>query len=168
MIISYTMSIEGIVIGLRAPDFSLEDSDRKMRSLYKMLESGPLLLAFYPKDLGLVCSAQLCNYQDHFNDFKKLGIHIVGISKNPPESHKEFIKRYSFEFTLLSDTNKEITKKFGCSSLLMFGGTSRAVFIISKSGIIRYRYVEPTTITHRKANELIEIISDLKSKNLLS
>src|SRR5262245_28208561 len=70
------------LIGKPAPDFSLRDEAGRPFHLYAALREGPLLLAFYPGDFTPVCTKQLCNYRDAIDDFRELGIGIVGISHN--------------------------------------------------------------------------------------
>jgi peroxiredoxin Q/BCP len=136
-------------------------------TLSNLLAEGPLLLVFYPGDFTPVCTRQLCNYQDFASEFDKYGIKIVGISTNQVKSHAAFAEKYKFSFSLLSDPEKTVAKKYGATSFIMFGAVSRAVFIINQKGVILYRYVEPTSLTRRKADELLGIINDLKVNNLL-
>lgn len=49
----------------------------------------------------------------------------------------------------------------------MLGNVSRAVFIVSRDSKILYRYVEPTTLTRRKADELLDILARLKQSGAL-
>ena len=126
------------------------------------------MLVFYPGDFTMVCTKQLCAYQDSMSQFEKYGIKIVGISRNPPKEHLKFKAKFQFSFSLLSDPNREITKTYGVVSLIMLGGTSRAVFIVSKQGTILYRYIEPTTLTHRKPQELVDALTVLKESNKLA
>jgi thioredoxin-dependent peroxiredoxin len=161
------MEGQGLVIGKKAPDFTLKDHLGGYVTLSKVYPVAPTLLAFYPGDFTPVCTKQLCNYRDNFEEFNKLGVQIFGISGNDTQKHAEFAKAYDFPFLLLSDPGQQVAKSFGCTSLLMFGRVSRAVFIINTKGIILYRYVEPTTLTHRKADELAGILSDLRENKLL-
>jgi peroxiredoxin Q/BCP len=157
----------GTVIGKKAPDFTLKDHQGGTVTLNQVTPVAPILLAFYPGDFTPVCTAQMCNYRDNFESFIKHGLQVFGISHNDPESHAKFAKEYDFPFLLLSDPENKTAKAFGCTSLLMFGKVSRAVFILNTKGVILYRYVEPTTITRRKADELVGIIDDLKSNKLI-
>ncbi len=157
----------GTVIGKRAPDFTLKDHHGGTVTLSQVTSVAPVLLAFYPGDFTLICTKQMCNYRDNFQSFIKQGIQIFGISSNSIEQHVQFAKEYEFPFLLLSDPGNKVAKIFGCTSLLMFGAVSRALFIVNTKGVILYRYVEPTSLTHRKADELIGIIDDLKSNKLL-
>ena len=157
----------GTVIGKRAPDFSLHDQDDKPVTASEIWASGPLMLVFYPGDFSPVCTKQLCSYNDQFAEFKNFGLTIVGISDNNVTAHKQFASRFKFTFSLLSDPNKRVAKLFDTSSMMMLGAVSRAVFIINRGGIILYRYVEPTILTHRKPAELLGIVRDLDAANLL-
>jgi peroxiredoxin Q/BCP len=158
---------EGTVIGKRAPDFSLPDQFGTEVTLAALCKQGPLILAFYPGDFTMVCTKQLCNYRDHMEDFRHLGLQVVGISPNPTYSHSRFAKKFDFDFKLLSDPNSRIARAYDCSSVFMFGRVSRAVFVINRQRLVLYRYVEPTILTHRSATELVGIVTDLKSNKLL-
>jgi thioredoxin-dependent peroxiredoxin len=157
----------GTVIGKKAPEFELLDHEGHKTVLSETLQKSPVLLAFYPGDFTPVCTKQLCNYKDSIREFQEFGLEILGISSNTIERHKEFEAKYEFPFKLLSDPNGKIAKAYGCTSRLMFGNLSRAVFIINKMGIILYRYVEPTILTRRKAEELIGILQDLRTNGIL-
>lgn len=158
---------EGAVIGKIAPDFLLSDQNGSSVRLSEACAKGSVLLAFYPRDFTMVCTKQLCNYRDNMSAFREFGLQIFGISSNPSNSHAKFGATYEFPFQLLSDGDKTVTKQFGCSSLFMGGGMSRAVFIINPKRIILYRYVEPTILTRRSAAELIAVLADLRKHNLL-
>ncbi len=158
---------QGTAIGKRAPDFTLHDQNDKVVSASTLWAKGPLMLVFYPGDFSPVCTKQLCAYNDQFGEFAKFGLTILGISDNSVAAHKTFVDKYKFTFSLLSDPNKRVAKMFDTSSLLMFGAVSRAVFVISRGGIVLYRYVEPTILTHRKPAELLSLVNDLAAANLL-
>jgi peroxiredoxin Q/BCP len=154
-------------LGTRAPLFRLQAHDGSWLELSDLLAVGPVLLAFYPKDFGLVCTKQLCAYQEALESFNRLGCQIVGISKVPPQNLRNFRDTYKFDFPLLSDPNHVVAKLYNVTSLMMMGGTSRAVVVIGKSGIVLYRYVEHTVATHRKPGELIKVVEELRARGML-
>lgn len=158
---------EGTVVGKYAPDFELPDQFGNPVRLASLCRVGPLLLAFYPGDFTMVCTKQLCNYRDHLADFSTLGIQVVGVSPNPVFSHSKFAKKYDFTFKLLSDAKQTVARSFDIQSIFMLGKVSRAVFVINKRRMILYRYVEPTVLTHRAADELVRILTDLIKNGLL-
>ena len=148
----------------RAPQFKLKNEDDEWIDSEALYASGPILIAFYPGDFTLVCTKQLCGYQNALASFEKLNIKLVGISSDPPEKHRDFKSTYQLKFTLLSDPGRVVAKAFGATSPFLFGATSRAVFIVDKMGHILYKKVEMVPVTHQKADELISVIEALNLK----
>lgn len=151
-----------------APDFALPDQNGKLFQFHESLKQNPYLLVFYPGDFTAVCTKQLCDYRDHLGEFKAFDVNVAGISKNSIESHSRFATQNGFAFPLLSDPNEDVAKAYGCRSLLMFGGVSRAIAIVGKNQRIRYHYVENTSITRRKASELLDVLAQLKADSQLA
>jgi peroxiredoxin Q/BCP len=162
-----TMEGTGSVVLKKANNFNILDSEGKPFEFFDVLKKGPVLMAFYPGDFTFVCTKQLCNYRDNWSDFQDLGIQVIGISPNPWQQHAKFTEQYKFPFPLLSDPGNAVAKNYGCTSLFLLGGVSRTTMVVNQSGLILYRYVEPTTFTHRKADELIGILRDLRTHNLV-
>ena len=161
------MAISNIIVGKTAPDFTLQDENDQPVNLYTLLLTSPMLLVFYPGDFHRSCTKQLCNYRDNLQSFKEFKIQILGISNNSKESHTLFTNAYEFPFPLLSDPKSEVVKKYECTSLWMFGGLSRALFVIGTNRKILYRYIEPTVYTRRSAPQLISILTGLRERGLL-
>lgn len=74
---------------------------------------------------------------------------ILGVSPDSIDSHKKFIKKQNIPFLLLSDSEKEVGKKYGVYKekgiLSKMGlGLERSTFIIDEEGnlIKEYRKVE--------------------------
>ncbi len=157
----------GIIVGKPAPDFTLQNQAREYVNLNDVLDTTPIMLAFYSKSFGPVCQAQFSNYIDHLDQFNELGVRIIGVSANDPDGHQELMIKHELPFTLLSDPSNRIAKKYGCTSIFMLGNVSRAIFLINTSGLILYRYVEPTTYTSRKSDELLQVIRQLRQNDLI-
>jgi len=150
-----------------APDFALLDQDGEKRSLQGFLSRGPVVLVFYPGDFTPVCTKQLCSYRDLGEDFRELGVQIVGISSDTPVKHKKFRDTYHLTFPLLSDEDKSVAKLFGATSKWLFGGVTRANFIISEKGMIVSEHVDGVPVTHQKSLELRDVLKDLKTQGVL-
>lgn len=159
-----TMTLQGAMVGTDAPDFNLLDHAGSTISLKSLLQTGPVFLVFYPGDFTFVCTKQLCDYRDQQRMFQEYGVQVIGISSDPCPKHREFREKFQLPFRLLCDPEKNIARTYGCTSLLMFGGISRAVFVINREGKVVYRYVEPTTLSRRKSDEIAEIFMDLKKR----
>lgn len=116
-----------------APNFTLLDQDGNKFTLFENLGK-KILLVFYPKDNTAVCTKQLCNYSDNFELFLDHGIKVIGISIDNVESHKKFHSDNNLRFPILSDENKEVSKKYDALGIL--GMSKRKLVLISDSGKI--------------------------------
>jgi len=126
--------------GKKAPDFTLKDAEGKSHKLsdYK---GKKVVLYFYPKDNTPGCTVEACEFRDSYNEIKKKGAVILGISKDDEKSHKKFVEKYSLPFTLLADPEKKVVAKYGVWGEKSFMGrkymgTTRATFVIDETGKI--------------------------------
>jgi peroxiredoxin Q/BCP len=140
-----------------APDFELPDHQGEIFQL-SAHRGQPLLLLFYPGDNTPVCTAQWCDYRDGFDDFKALGVEVVGISRDSAESHRAFRKRHQLPFPLLTDADLNVTRAYGIKGLL---GMKRALFVLDAEHCIRYRHVETVAVLRRRRDELLAAIADV-------
>ncbi len=143
-------------VGDVAPDFETVGQDGKRIKLSE-LKGKVVVLYFYPKDFTPGCTMEACNFRDNFDDFKKLGIEVVGISTDTESSHKKFSEKYNLPFFLASDKNKEVVRKYDVLGLVT---AKRVTFLIDKSGKIAY--VFPKVSPKEHAGEVLEKIEELK------
>jgi peroxiredoxin Q/BCP len=136
-------------IGKIAPDFKLVDQDGIMHSL-KQYRGKQVLLYFYPKDDTPGCTTEACTIRDSFTDFEKLGMIVLGVSKDDQKKHKKFQQKYELPFTLLSDTEGVVCEQYGVWQLKKFMGKeymgiARVSFLIDEKGKIKkvYEAVKP-------------------------
>jgi len=79
--------------GAKAPDFSTTDQSGK-KIILKDYRGKKVVLYFYPKDDTPGCTKEACAFRDHFAEFKKLGIEILGVSVDSEKSHKSFAEKF--------------------------------------------------------------------------
>jgi len=125
--------------GDMAPDFTLPASNGEQVSLSDFRGKKNVILYFYPKDNTPGCTAEACDFRDRAGDFSELDTVILGVSLDDLQSHEKFIRKYNLPFLLLSDTEAEVSKKYGVyKEKNMFGkkkwGIERSTFIIDKEG----------------------------------
>ncbi len=151
-------------IGDKAPDFSLPDQHDAMHALsdYK---GGFVLLYFYPKDNTPGCTKEACGIRDAFPKFEKMNARVFGISVDSVESHKKFADKYVLPFTLLSDKDKEVVKRYDVwAKKKMMGreymGIVRTSFLIDPKGMIIKIYEGVKPETH--AEEVLKDLSQWK------
>ena len=146
-----------IKVGDRAPDFNLPNDDGGHFHLSQR-EGERLLLVFYPGDNTPVCTAQLCDYRDGIEEFAGLGVSVVGISPDGPDSHVAFRQKHELPFELLSDMDYTVARLYGCKGAL---GMKRAVFLVDEAGFVRYAHVEALALFRRTATDLLDVIRTL-------
>jgi peroxiredoxin len=129
--------------GTPAPEFSLPDSQGSRVSLSDY-RGKDVMLVFYPLDWSPGCSQQLDLYQSELAEFESKGIHLIGISVDSLYSHGAWAAIRGITFPLLSDfaPKGETAKKYQVYRE-KDGFSERALFLIDKTGIIRYSYVSP-------------------------
>ena len=86
--------------GDNVPDFTALDQTGQKRSLYSMLESGPVVLFFYPKAMTSGCTVESCHFRDLASDFAAVGAQIVGISADSVERQATFDSKHSLGYPL--------------------------------------------------------------------
>ncbi len=142
--------------GMKAPDFELPATTEEKIKLSDKLQQGPVLLLFYPLDWSPVCTEEMCSIRDGFNEYKDLGIQVLGISVDSIFSHKAFAEKLGIAFPLLSDFNKDVCREYGAfhdEVLGLKGIAKRAAFIIDSGGTVQYRWVsdDPGTMPDLQA-----------------
>lgn len=133
-----------ITVGQAAPKFKLFNTEKKEISLDDFKGKNVVVL-FFPLAFTGVCTAELCSVRDNYNVYTSLNAEVVGISIDSLFSLGAFKKEQNYNFNLLSDFNKTVSKDY--DSLYetfgfgMLGVTKRSAFVIDKDGIIRYAEV---------------------------
>ncbi len=128
--------------GMKAPDFSLPAGDGTTFSLNAQ-KGKKVVLYFYPKDDTSGCTKEACSFRDNYAVFKRKGVVLVGVSTDSIASHGKFAGKYDLPFTLVSDEDKELVKKYGVwKEKNMYGrkymGTERTTFVIDERGVITH------------------------------
>ncbi len=125
-----------LYVGAAAPDFTLPDQNGRAVSLDQLLENGPLVLFFYPRDHSFGCTRQVSSFRDNYEALLGHGVTAAGVSKDSEQEHESFIAKHQLPFPLLIDRDGEIHRRYGC--LAMFGMiTRRITFLIDSRKKIR-------------------------------
>ena len=134
------MSID---VGSKAPDFTLISDDRQPVTL-SALRGRPVVLAFFPAAFSSVCTKELCTFRDSLARLNRAQAQVFGISVDTFFTLKAFHDDQKLTFPLLSDFNKQAIRDYGVFNEDMIGLkgiAKRAVFVIDKDGVVRYREV---------------------------
>jgi len=127
--------------GSIAPDFVLPSSNGKQVKLSDYRGKN-VVLYFYPKDDTPGCTKEACSFRDEMPKFDDLDAVVLGVSKDPLDSHSSFIKKYGLNFTLLSDEGLVANNLYGTwvekeNYGRKYWGTERSTFVVGPDGRIR-------------------------------
>lgn len=151
-----------LTLGDKAPAFSAATDNGGTLGLADM-KGKPFVLYFYPKDDTPGCTKEACDFRDNMSQFKKLGITVIGVSKDKPAKHDKFKDKYDLPFPLISDEDGKICEKWGVwIQKSMYGrkymGIDRSTFLIDEKGIIRHIWRKVSVTNH-----INEVISEAKN-----
>jgi len=131
-------------IGDTAPAFTLRNTEKELVSL-KDFKGKNVVLLFFPMAFTGVCTKELCDMRDSIGDYEKLDAQIIAISVDSVFTLSKWKEEQGFNFPLLSDFNKTISKKYDALYkefvFEMKGVSKRSAFVIDGKGIVRYAEV---------------------------
>ena len=144
--------------GDRAPDFRLQKQDGETVRLSDFRGHQNVVLYFYPKDDTPGCTKEACSFRNNISRFRELGTEILGVSVDDVKSHKEFLKKYNLNFTLLADPDKQVTSLYGVKA--WHGLAKRVTFVIDRQGAIRKIF--PDVDVSRHSGEVLQVLQMLE------
>jgi peroxiredoxin len=138
--------------GSKAPDFTLKTKrggDPKDIKLSDNFGKKKTVLLFFPLAFTGVCTKEMCDVSAGLSAYEKLDAAVYGISVDSPFAQEAWADKEKIKITLLSDLNKEVSKKYGTllPDLIGLGSLSaRAAFVIDKDGVIKHSEQTPTPL----------------------
>jgi peroxiredoxin len=130
--------------GMVAPEINLFDTEKNKVNLGDHRGKNILVL-FFPQAFTGVCTKELCAIRDSMSMYNSVNAEVFAISVDSVFTLKKFKEEQQFNFTLLSDFNKEVSATYGSLYnnwiLDMKGVSKRSAFVIDKEGIVKYAQV---------------------------
>ncbi len=122
-------------------DFSLPSTGATTFQLSEAKDN-LLVLYFYPKDNTPGCTTEGIQFRDRYQDFRKLGCGIYGVSRDSLKTHEGFKAKHGFPFDLLADSDEKVCAQFGVIKMKnMYGkqvrGIERSTFVLDRERVIR-------------------------------
>jgi peroxiredoxin Q/BCP len=153
----------GISIGKKVPEFSLPATGGRDIAL-SQCAGKKLVIYFYPKDNTPGCTQEGQDFRDLYEQFRKAGSEILGISRDSLRSHESFREKYGFPFPLLSDTKEAACRLFDViQEKNLYGrkvmGVQRSTFLIDAKGMLRQEWRGVTVKGH--AIEVLEAVKNI-------
>ncbi len=135
---------------------------------FVLSEHLPCVVYFYPKDNTSGCTNEALDFKDAYPEFQKLGVEVVGISRDSIKSHENFKSKFELPFPLLSDQEENICNQFEVIKLKkMYGkevmGIERSTFLLDKDGYIIHQWRKIKVPGH-----VAQVLEIAKSKLIIS
>ena len=148
-------------VGMKAPDFTLQDKEGRPVSLSDF-RGRRVVLYFYPKDNTPGCTRQACAFAGAYQAFRERNVEVIGISKDSTASHQKFAEKYGLPFVLLSDPDLQAIQAYEVwQEKKLYGkvsmGVVRTTFLIDENGILEQ--IMPKVKPDTNAAEILEVLS---------
>ena len=153
------MTSRRIGVGNVAPDFTLKDQNEKEIALGD-LRGKKVVLSFHPLAWTSLCRDQMQDLEKHEEDFDRLGAVALGLSVDSVPCKKAWAQAIGIEETsLLADfwPHGGVAQAYGIFRKKN-GFSERAVFIVDRVGVIRFKKVYPI----REVPDIEEILKALE------
>jgi peroxiredoxin Q/BCP len=141
-------------IGMAAPDFTARDAfDKPLR--FSETAGHPRVVYFYPKDETPGCTKEACAFRDAFDEYKKRGVALFGVSRDSEESHRKFRENHQLPFYLAADPNGDVQRAYGVPGHV--GYASRVTFLVDANGKVLHVWEKVDPAVHSS-----EVLAELK------
>lgn len=158
-----------INIGDKAPDFTLTSftpsADTVDYTLSNYAGKKNVLLIFFPQAFTGVCTDEMCTISGEFGNLEGDETEVFGISVDGTFVQKAFAKANNLKTILLSDFNREVINKYDVVQALFAHGmkntSQRAVFLIGKDGIVKYKEITENPGVQVNFDKIKEAIKNL-------
>jgi peroxiredoxin Q/BCP len=152
-----------VSIGKKVANFSLPATGDKYVSLEDFRGTN-LVIYFYPKDSTPGCTLEGQNFRDRYDEFKKCGAAILGVSRDGLKAHENFRSKQEFPFDLLSDADEKLCRQFDViHEKNMYGrkvmGIVRSTFLIDGDGVLQKEWRKVRVKGH--VDEVLEAAESL-------
>jgi peroxiredoxin len=128
-----------ISVGQKAPDFTLQNQDKKEVKLSDYAGKKNVVLMWYPLDFSPVCTNEHACMVNDMKSFETLDAEVLGISVDSLWAHKAFADKMGIKYSLLADFHPKgaVSEKYG-TYLADKGITGRAIAIVNKEGNVAW------------------------------
>ncbi len=125
-----------LAVGEEAPNFTGTTADGSTLTL-SSFRGRPVVLYFYPKANTSGCTLEARGFTEHYAEFQRAGVAVVGVSVDSVDSQKSFVDKCSIPFPLVADRDKSIARQYGVLGLL--GVAKRVTFFLDANGRVSDR-----------------------------
>lgn len=133
----------------------------------KHINGKAAVLFFYPLDFTFVCPSELIAFDHRYEEFKKRGVEVVGVSIDSEFTHNAWRNTPTenggigaVKYALAADVKHDIAKAYGIEHPEA-GVALRASFLIDKNGVVRHQVVNDLPLG-RNIDEMLRMVDALQ------
>lgn len=133
----------------------------------KHINGKAAVLFFYPLDFTFVCPSELIAFDHRYEEFKKRGVEVVGVSIDSEFTHNAWRNTPTenggigaVKYALAADIKHEIAKAYGIEHPEE-GVALRGSFLIDKNGVVRHQVVNDLPLG-RNIDEMLRMVDALQ------
>ncbi|OOF56799.1 peroxiredoxin C [Rodentibacter genomosp. 2] len=133
----------------------------------KHVEGKAAVIFFYPLDFTFVCPSELIAFDHRYEEFKKRGVEVVGVSIDSQFTHNAWRNTPTenggigpVQYALAADVKHEIAQAYGIEHPTE-GVALRASFLIDKNGVVRHQIVNDLPLG-RNIDEMLRMVDALQ------
>jgi len=154
-------------IGDIAPDFTQDSSEGQVK-FHEYLGNSWGVLFSHPKDFTPVCTTELGYVSKIKPEFEKRGVRVIGLSVDPTESHKDWIKdidetqETTMNYPVIADHDRKVASLYDMVHPNADNTqTVRSVFVVDPKKKIRLMITYPAS-TGRNFDEILRVVDSLQ------
>ena len=133
----------------------------------KHINGKAAVLFFYPLDFTFVCPSELIAFDHRYEEFKKRGVEVVGVSIDSEFTHNAWRNTPTenggigaVKYALAADVKHEIAKAYGIEHPEE-GVALRGSLLIDKNGVVRHQVVNDLPLG-RNIDEMLRMVDALQ------
>ena len=154
-----------VVIGERFPEVEVNTTHGRMK-LPDHFAGKWFVLFSHPADFTPVCTTEFYGMQKRLEEFKELGVEVIGLSVDQVFSHLKWIEWIKenlgeeIQFPVIADDRGDLAETLG---MIPSGSTqtARAVFMVDPKGIVRAIVYYPAEVG-RDWDEILRAVKALQ------
>ena len=138
-----------LTVASKAPAFTLPSQPGQPVDVGAIIGKEKIVLLFIPLAFSPVCTAEMCHFRDHWNQWATLGCNIFAISVDSPFTVAKYREIENIPFPVLSDFNKDVSRLYDSlhEDLMGLKGVSkRSAFVIDAKGVVKYAWISESPL----------------------
>ena len=160
-----------LTVGDEFPQFSVQACTGTEKEDIKLLTSADYsgkwtVFFFYPKDFTFVCPSELIAFDKRFDEFKKRGVEVIGVSIDSQFSHNAWRNTPvnqggigPVKYTLVADVKHDICQAYDVEHP-EDGVAFRGSFLIDEEGMVRHQVINDLPLG-RNVDEMLRMVDAL-------